>query len=66
MRARASPRRWVQRLAGSRLSLALPELPATVGVLTVLAGWLLSGRVASEEAVLGIMAVVLMLGSRCS
>jgi putative two-component system response regulator len=57
-----NPRRWVQRLAGSRLMLALPALPATVGVLIVLAGWLLSGTVASEGALLGIMAVVLMLG----
>jgi hypothetical protein len=56
------PRRWVQRLASSRLTVALPALPATVGVLTVLAGWLLSGTVASEGALLGIMAVVLMLG----
>jgi hypothetical protein len=56
------PRRWVQRLASSRLTVALPALPATVGVLTVLAGWLLNGTVASEGALLGIMAVVLMLG----
>jgi hypothetical protein len=56
------PRRWVRRLASSRLTPALPALPATVGVLTVLAGWLLSGTVASAGALLGIMAVVLMLG----
>jgi HD domain len=56
------PRRWEQRLASGRLTLALPALPATVGVLTVLAGWRLSGTVASEGALLGIMAVVLMLG----
>ncbi len=59
------PRRWVRRLASSRLTLALPALPAlpaTVGVLIVLAGWLLSGTVESAEALLGIMAVVLMLG----
>jgi hypothetical protein len=56
------PRRWVQRLASSRPTPALPALPATVGVLTVFAGWLLSGTVTSEGAVLGIMAVVLMLG----
>jgi hypothetical protein len=55
-------RRWVQRLVSSRLTLVLPALPATVGVLTVLAGWLLDGTVASEGALLGIMAVVLMLG----
>ena len=60
------PRRWVQRLAGSRLTLALPALPATVGVLTVLVGWLLSGTVASEGVLLGVMAVVLMLGGRAA
>jgi hypothetical protein len=55
-------RGWGQRLVSSRLTLALPALPATVGVLTVLAGWLLSGTVASQGALLGIMAGVLMLG----
>jgi hypothetical protein len=56
------PHRWEQALASNSLTLALPALPATVGVLTVLAGWLVVGTVASEGALLGIMAVVLMLG----
>jgi diguanylate cyclase (GGDEF)-like protein/PAS domain S-box-containing protein len=56
------PHRWGQRLASSRLTLALPSLPATIGILIVLAGWLLSGTVESEGALLGIMAVVLMVG----
>jgi diguanylate cyclase (GGDEF)-like protein/PAS domain S-box-containing protein len=56
------PRRWGQRLASGRLTLALPSLPAIIGVLIVLTDWLLGGTVASEGVLLGIMAVVLMLG----
>jgi diguanylate cyclase (GGDEF)-like protein/PAS domain S-box-containing protein len=46
----------------SRLSLVLPALPATVGLATVLGGWLFNGSVESEGPLLGITAVTLVAG----
>jgi hypothetical protein len=57
-----SPRRWEQRLTASSLAVALPALPATVGVMTMLADWVQNGAVASQGTLLGILAVTLMLG----
>jgi diguanylate cyclase (GGDEF)-like protein/PAS domain S-box-containing protein len=56
------PRPWGPRLAGSMLTLALPALPATVGILIVLVSVLLRGKLELEVALLSILAVVLLIG----
>jgi diguanylate cyclase (GGDEF)-like protein/PAS domain S-box-containing protein len=59
---RRAARLWKRRLASSRLTLALPALPVSVGLLVVLVDAVSSGGVKSEGALLGILAVVVTLG----
>ncbi len=55
------PRRWVRRMAASRLTLTLPALPAALGVLTVLGRWLLGYDVGSVAALAVILAALAVL-----
>ncbi|MGA2453101.1 MAG: EAL domain-containing protein [Solirubrobacteraceae bacterium] len=55
------PRLRAERPAHSRLVLSLPALPGAIGVLIVLAGWLLRGHPESSDVLLGIMAVFMLL-----
>jgi hypothetical protein len=57
-----APRRLGQRLSERGTMLALPSLPAAIGVLIVLIGWLTGGSIGSKGALLGIVAVDLLIG----
>lgn len=56
------PRRWGRPLGVRSSTLALPALPAAIGLLIVLAGWLTTGSVGSTGTLLGIVAAVLSIG----
>jgi diguanylate cyclase (GGDEF)-like protein/PAS domain S-box-containing protein len=58
----AGTRQWQGKLARGRLAIAVPALPAAAGILIVMANQLLGGDVGSENALLGIVTVVVMLG----
>jgi diguanylate cyclase (GGDEF)-like protein/PAS domain S-box-containing protein len=55
-------RRWGARLSERSSMLALPSLPAAIGVLIVLIGWLSGASIGSKSALLGIVAAVLLIG----
>jgi diguanylate cyclase (GGDEF)-like protein/PAS domain S-box-containing protein len=61
-RRRGPPRRWQQRLAASKPMLALPAVPAALGILVVMARWAVSGGVGAQAPLLGILAAQGMLG----
>jgi diguanylate cyclase (GGDEF)-like protein/PAS domain S-box-containing protein len=58
----AGTRQWQRKLAGSRLTIAVPALPAAAGILIVMVNWLLGNSVGSEGDLLGIVTVVVMVG----
>jgi diguanylate cyclase (GGDEF)-like protein len=55
--------RWQHRIAASRLTLALPALPAATGMAVTLGQALANGGVRSETALIGILAVLAALGT---